>query len=1230
MENKIKKELNSKENKSIKIFSDKEECFIQKESEQIEKNSNNIIQTKKDNKKPSKKIEDTENKKNEQKQDTMKSLKLQEKLKKIFLEREKAKYKYSKQLIPEQFKYNSDEEESTYSIKKQDSIKNNEIKEYEAKANCINEDINTNIHNENSSSDIKINEDIKGKNRENKEEDINRNEEEIEKENNNIKNINIKNEKSSRNNKVADEFREKYYKLLSSKSTDEIELNIKKEKSNKSIQLEKENKNSQKENINKSEPGEIKKNNINIQMNKDSPEESALSRNIEKIEKNNTLKESNSLENTNKNEKIQSNPISFNEKKNVLKILELIKNKKSERELISQKKDEIIKRSKSFAQNRKESGDIKKLNNKESKERKTKKFSHIKTDTNYHENIPSKKIYKKNCKIIRINSKNKKNNYLTEKNNSKIKKEKDEKLVFSPLNISNNENNALSYTNKTNKFVINNRLQNINKKSKNEIDNLRKKTENSFYRTSNQIKPIKKYEKPKISTSTSKNNIFDSTNLSLSKNKILFNNDNNSKSKYKESIIYSPKKMKIKKINSENNFKKKNKLTDNDNYYIKKKSILNENNEFSKSNYNIYDNFSNIHNYYNNSKIYLKNKYISIHPSFSINNNFINNNINEKAINTNNNCFHKFDDSKEIQRKNKKVNIKKLGSGNLYLSNRNQYIYQKNKLNIKNKIIDNCFADKEWYESENTDTGKIDDINYENFRLGTEEMTYNNNYNQIRLKNEVLNLGDSYINLCNDNNTLYQPMENYINVQNLNQIYKNNETKNNVIKKNSPLYQRKLKKINNVNSLNNNNYKRNHRLNNNSILINIENILIFEEKFNIIISYLKEGLSIIKPCLDFWNYYYNSWVYEKFEKIFNDEDDSEIVKMFINYLLLSVMICYSFSLKKEIINNLNYLLLQILEINYNSIMLIFQKIKNSIFLQNQDNIFFPILSKLYIKYMKNTSYKEENDNLMITEKIFNNNEMTDLKIKNLLSRKKGDYFKILFNFYNDIRDKSYREINEFFIKYILEEENINGSLFSSNYYINNNSSFTTVNPPFLKSPNKKNFTLVLDLNETLINFKYEENGEGYVRIRPFLFGFLEEVSQLYELIVFTSSEKEYADSVIEAIERERTYFDHVFYRQHTIIVGNYFVKDLTRIGRPLNSTIIIDNMPQNFKLQKENGIFIKPFWGQDTYDRALYDLIPILLDIAREGGDVRYGLNKYRNEIIGKISSSITKKKYND
>ena len=65
-------------------------------------------------------------------------------------------------------------------------------------------------------------------------------------------------------------------------------------------------------------------------------------------------------------------------------------------------------------------------------------------------------------------------------------------------------------------------------------------------------------------------------------------------------------------------------------------------------------------------------------------------------------------------------------------------------------------------------------------------------------------------------------------------------------------------------------------------------------------------------------------------------------------------------------------------------------------------------------------------------------------------------------------------------------------------------------------------------------------------------------------------------------------------------------------------------MPQYFKLQKENGINIKSFWAQEPNDRALYDLIPILINIAREEIDVRDGLIKYRNEINRKVTSNIS------
>ena len=72
--------------------------------------------------------------------------------------------------------------------------------------------------------------------------------------------------------------------------------------------------------------------------------------------------------------------------------------------------------------------------------------------------------------------------------------------------------------------------------------------------------------------------------------------------------------------------------------------------------------------------------------------------------------------------------------------------------------------------------------------------------------------------------------------------------------------------------------------------------------------------------------------------------------------------------------------------------------------------------------------------------------------------------------------------------------------------------------------------------------------------------------------------------------------------------------------------IIVDNMPQNFRLQKENGILIKTFYGEDINDKALLELIPILNAIVEEPGkDIRKKLALYKDEILRKVSSNISR-----
>jgi CTD small phosphatase-like protein 2 len=94
------------------------------------------------------------------------------------------------------------------------------------------------------------------------------------------------------------------------------------------------------------------------------------------------------------------------------------------------------------------------------------------------------------------------------------------------------------------------------------------------------------------------------------------------------------------------------------------------------------------------------------------------------------------------------------------------------------------------------------------------------------------------------------------------------------------------------------------------------------------------------------------------------------------------------------------------------------------------------------------------------------------------------------------------------------------------------------------------------------------------------------------------------------------------------LIKNDFIKDLSTIGRDLKKTIIVDNLPQNFRLQKENGIYIKTYWGDDNKDTALLDLIPILTNIANDYPiDIRKSLKQYHEEILKKISSNLNRRK---
>ena len=132
------------------------------------------------------------------------------------------------------------------------------------------------------------------------------------------------------------------------------------------------------------------------------------------------------------------------------------------------------------------------------------------------------------------------------------------------------------------------------------------------------------------------------------------------------------------------------------------------------------------------------------------------------------------------------------------------------------------------------------------------------------------------------------------------------------------------------------------------------------------------------------------------------------------------------------------------------------------------------------------------------------------------------------------------------------------------------------------------------------------------------------MKKIYELILFSYETQEYVDPILDLIEKKEKYFEYRLYKEHTKFNGKDYIKDLSKLGRDLRRIIIIDNIPQSFKLQKNNGICIKPFYGDVVSDRNTLKILSIILEKIRfdadESKDIRDSLKKEENDIISKIT----------
>ena len=104
------------------------------------------------------------------------------------------------------------------------------------------------------------------------------------------------------------------------------------------------------------------------------------------------------------------------------------------------------------------------------------------------------------------------------------------------------------------------------------------------------------------------------------------------------------------------------------------------------------------------------------------------------------------------------------------------------------------------------------------------------------------------------------------------------------------------------------------------------------------------------------------------------------------------------------------------------------------------------------------------------------------------------------------------------------------------------------------------------------------------------------MAPLYELVIFTASLSKYAEPLVEQLDPDN-FCSYKLFREHCTFFNNSFVKDLTRLGRPMTDVIILDNSPVAYLFQPENAMPAVS-WYEDRSDEELLRVATLLERMA--------------------------------
>ncbi len=144
-------------------------------------------------------------------------------------------------------------------------------------------------------------------------------------------------------------------------------------------------------------------------------------------------------------------------------------------------------------------------------------------------------------------------------------------------------------------------------------------------------------------------------------------------------------------------------------------------------------------------------------------------------------------------------------------------------------------------------------------------------------------------------------------------------------------------------------------------------------------------------------------------------------------------------------------------------------------------------------------------------------------------------------------------------------------------------------------------TLVLDLENTLVNSTWDRKHGWRFAKRPGVDKFLSEMAQYYEIVLYSPSVDGVADPVVTLLDPKGCIM-HRLYRESCYYQNGVYMKDLSSLNRNTNKIILLDDDEKAAALNPDNLIKVKPYDDpKDRDDKTLERITPFLIEIAREG-----------------------------